>query len=215
MTITGSPVLLTGNPIGSVIDQENNYLEGTPYIYFQDYNATPLSNPDANGFYWGLSGTATYPVYLLGCVQSVKLTEKVTMNDVRCDTIGVKDTIQKRDYVEFDLTVLSQLPIAVLRHMMNLGSAPTISGHAEWQGIGTINNNQRYMVYAPKIYDTVNGYYLFFHLHRAKFVDAWTLDMKYGASWELTKITLRAFIDETKPTNSLFGTIMRADTSQL
>lgn len=213
--VTGTPVLSTGNPLGNVIDQESNYLEGSPYIYFQDYNANPLNNPDANGFYWGLSGTPTYPVYLIGCVQGVKLTEKVTMNDVRCDTVGVKDTIQKRDYVEFELTVLSQLPISILRHMMNLGSAPTVSNHMEMQGVGTIPNNQRYMVYAPKIYDTVNGYWLFFHLNRAKFVDAWTLDMKYGASWELTKITLRSYIDESKPSSQYFGTLFRIDSSQV
>jgi hypothetical protein len=210
-----SSILSTGNPLGNVITQENTYLEGSPYLYFQDNNASPLNNPDSDGFYWGLSGTTIYPVYLLGCVQSVKLTEKVTMNDVRCDTVGVKDTIQKRDYVEFDLTVLSQLPIAVLRHLMNLGSAPTITNHIEKQGIGLIQNNQKYMVYAPKIYDDVNGYWLFFQLHRAKFVDAFTLDMKYGASWELTKIILRGYADDTKPTAQKFGTILRIDPSQL
>jgi hypothetical protein len=210
-----SSILVTGNPLGSVITQENTYLEGSPYIFFQDALANPLNNPDTDGFYWGLSGTTTYPVYLLGCVQSVSLTEKVTMNDVRCDTVGVKDTIQKRDYVEFDMTVLSQLPISVLRHMLNLGSAPTITNHTEKQGIGMIQNNQRYMVYAPKIYDDTNGYWLFFQLHRAKFVDAFKLDMKYGASWELTKIILRGFADDTKPTAQKFGTILRIDPSQL
>ncbi len=209
------PSLVTGTPLGSVIGQENTYIEGAPYIYFQDYNATPLNNPDVDGFYWGLSGTSTYAAYNIGCVQNVKLTEKVTMNDVRCDTVGVKDTIQKRDYVEFQLNVLSQLPIAVLRHLMNLGSAPTISNHVEKQGIGLIQNNQRYMVYAPKIYDDVNGYWLFFHLHRVKFVDAWTLDLKYGASWELTKIVLRAYVEDSKPTNQKFGTIFRIDPSQV
>lgn len=209
------PSLVTGTPLGSVIGQENTYLEGAPYIYFQDANANPLNNPDADGFYWGLSGSATYPVYSIGCVMNVKLTEKVTMNDVRCDTIGVVDTIQKRDYVEFDLTVLSQLPISVLRHLMNLGSAPTVIGHAEKQGIGMIQNNQKYHVYAPKIYDDVNGYWLFFYLHNAKFVDAWTLDMKYGASWELTKVTMRGFAQQSMPTNMRFGTIFRVDPSQV
>lgn len=209
------PSLVTGSPIGSVLGQEVNYLEGSPYIYFQDANASPLNNPDVNGFYWGLSGTATYPVYNLGCVQNVKLTEKVTMNDVRCDTVGVVDTIQKRDYVEFDMTVLSQLPISVLRHLMNLGSAPTVSGHVEMQGIGMIQNTQKYHVYAPKIYDDVNGYYLFFYLHQCKFVDAWTLDMKYGASWELQKIVLRAYNVISMPTSMRFGTIFREDASQI
>lgn len=209
------PSLVTGTPLGSVIGQENTYLEGAPYIYFQDANANPLNNPDGDGYYWGLSGTSTYPVYSIGCVQNVKLSEKVTMNDVRCDTIGVVDTIQKRDYVEFQLNVLSQLPISVLRHLMNLGSAPTISGHTEKQGIGMIQNNQKYHAYAPKIYDDVNGYWLFFYLHNAKFVDAWTLDMKYGASWELTKVILRAYALTSMPTSMRFGTIFRIDPSQV
>ncbi len=209
------PSLVTGTPIGNVIGQENTYLEGAPYIYFQDANAAPLNNPDGDGFYWGLSGSTTYPAYSIGCVMNVKLSEKVTMNDVRCDTIGVVDTIQKRDYVEFQLTVLSQLPISVLRHLMNLGSAPLVTGHTEKQGIGMIQNNQKYHVYAPKIYDDVNGYWLFFYLHNAKFVDAWTLDMKYGASWELTKVVLRGYALTSMPTNMRFGTIFRVDPSQV
>lgn len=203
--------LVTGSPIGSINQQEDTYLEGAPYIFFQDYLANPLNNPDADGYYWGMSGTVTYPVNLIGCVRDVKLSEKVTMNDVRCDTVGVKDTIQKRDYVEFQLTVLSQLPISELRHLMNLGTVGTTVAHVEKQGIAQINNSQHYMVYAPKIYDATNGYYLFFQLHKAKFVDAWTLDMKYGASWELQKVVIRAFADTTKPSAQLFGSIFRSD----
>src|SRR5215207_1231906 len=120
--------LVTGSAVGNVVSQEELYLEGAPFIYFQDDRANPLFNPDAQNYYWGLSGTTTYPAYLLGCIQDVSLTEGVTMNDVRCDTVGVKDTIQKRDYVEFSLTVLSQLPLTVLRHIMNLSVPSTGSG---------------------------------------------------------------------------------------
>src|SRR5688572_15023477 len=105
------PALVTGSAVGNVISQEELYLEGAPYIYFQNSEATPLFNPDAQNFYWGMSGSSANPAYLLGCIQDVSLTEGVTMNDVRCDTVGVKDTIQKRDYVEFQLTILSQLPL--------------------------------------------------------------------------------------------------------
>src|SRR5512146_1880633 len=163
--------LVTGTPLGTITSQEELYVEGAPYIYFQDSRANPLNNPDANGYYWGLSGTAAYPVYLIGCVQDVSLTEGVTMNDVRCDTIGVKDTIQKRDYVEFNLTILSQLPLTVIRHVMNLGSVPATGTGYETVGIARINNSQRYMVYAPMVYDEEAAGWLMFHLHRAKFVD--------------------------------------------
>lgn len=204
--------LITGSASGNVKSQEELYIEGAPYIYFQDYKATPLFNPDSDGYYYGLSGSVLYPVYLLGCIQSVVLTEGVTMNDVRCDTIGVKDTIQKRDYLEFNLTVLSQFPVSILSKFLGLGSTPTVGTGKEKAGIGGIDNTQKYMVYAPKVYDEINGYWLLFHLHKAKFVAAWSLNMKYGASWDVTGLKIRAYADDTKLSTMRFGTIARFDT---
>lgn len=204
--------LVTGTPLGTIISQEEEYLEGAPYIYFQDNAANPRFNPDAQGYFWNLTGSATNPVINLGCIQNVSLTEGVTMNDVRCDTIGVKDTIQKRDYVEFNLEILSQLPLTVIRHVMNLG-VPTTGTGFETVGIPRINNSQRYMVYAPMVYDEANAGWLMFHLHRAKFVDAWTLNMAYGEAWTLTGIKIRAYADESKPAGQIFGVIRRAEPS--
>ena len=206
--------LVTGTPLGNIISQEEEYLEGAPYIYFQDNTASPRFNPDAQGYYWNLTGSSTYPVYNLGCIQNVSLTEGVTMNDVRCDTIGVKDTIQKRDYVEFNLEILSQLPLTVIRHVMNLG-VPTTGTGFETVGIPRINNSQRYMVYAPMVYDESNAGWLMFHLHRAKFVDAWSLAMSYGEAWKLTGVKIRAYADESKPAGQIFGVIRRADSQAL
>lgn len=206
--------LVTGSPIGNVLTQEDVYIEGSPVIYFQDYNATPLKNPDAQGFYWGMSGTSTYPVYEIGCVLDVSLTEGLTMNDVRCDTIGVVDTIQRRDYVEFQFTIQSLLPLSTLRHMMNLGT-PVLSTNMEQVPIGGINNSQKYMVYAPKVYDESVGDYLLFHLHKAKFVDAWNLEFAYAEPWKLTGLKLRAYADNTKPSIQRFGVITRSDESAL
>ena len=208
------PTLITGSAEGNVITQEELYLEGSPYIYFQDSQADPLYNPDGQDYYWGLSGTATYPAYLLGCIQDVSLTQGLTMNDVRCDTVGVKDTIQKRDYVEFNLTILSQMPLTVLRHVLNLSSPSTGSGY-ETVGIGQINNDQHYHVYAPKIInpDDTPASWLMFYLHKAKFVDAWTLNMVYGGSWTLTGIKLRAYANDSYPSNQLFGVIKRFDSA--
>ena len=206
------PGIATGTAIGNVVSQEDLYLEGAPYIYFQDDRATPLNNPDAQSFYWGMSGTSSYPAYLLGCIQDVSLTEGVTMNDVRCDTAGVKDTIQKRDYVEFQLTILSQLPLSVIRHVLNL-SAPSVGTGYETVGIPQINNSIHYHVYAPKVYNDDAAGWLMFYLHKAKFVDAWTLNMVYGGSWTLTGIKLRAYAKDTMPANQLFGVIKRFDPS--
>lgn len=208
------PALVTGTPGGNLITQEELYLEGSPYIFIQDTTANPLRNPDSDGFYWGLSGTTTYPVYQIGCVQDVSLTEGLTMNDVRCDTVGVKATIQRRDYVEFNMTILSLFPLTALRHLLNL-STPVTGTDYEKVGIGGINNNRFYMAYAPKIYDEDNGDALYFHLHRAQFVDAWTIDFKQGEPWTVTGLKLRAYADDTKPTTQRFGVIARLDVSAL
>lgn len=202
--------LVTGSAVGNVISQEELYLEGSPYIYFQDDRANPLYNPDAQNYYWGMSGTSTYPAYLLGCIQDVSLTQGLTMNDIRCDTIGVKDTIQKRDYVEFDLTILSQLPLTVLRHVMKLSTPSTGTGY-ETVGIGRIDNSVHYHVYAPKVYSDDAAGWLMFYLHKAQFVDAWTLNMTYGDAWKLTGVKLRAYAKDTMPANQIFGVIKRFD----
>jgi hypothetical protein len=136
------------------------------------------------------------------------------MNQIRCDAVGDKGTIQRRDYVEFELTILSLFPLSTLRHILNL-SAPTVLTNIEKVGIGQINNNRFYMAYAPKVYDPDTGDYVLFHLHRAQFVDAWTINMNSGEPWTATGLKLRAYVDESKPANQLFGVILRADESAL
>ena len=206
--------LTTGTPLGTINSQEELYLEGAPFIYIQDSTATPLFNPDAAGYYWGMSGTTAYPVSLLGCVMDVTLTEGLTMNDVRCDTVGTKDTIQRRDYIELGLTIQSFFPLSVAAMLMNLSPA-TVSTGLEKVGIGGINNGKHYMVYMPRVYDEDVGDYLLFHLHRAKFVDAWTIAMASGEPWKLTGLKIRAYADDTKPTTQRFGVIIRSDKSAL
>lgn len=208
------PTLVTGSPVGNNLSQEDLFLEGAPFIYIQDRTANPLKNPDSDGYYWGMSGTSAYPVINIGCPLDVKFTEGVTANDVRCDTVGVKDTIQKRDYVELQMTVNSFFPLTDLRYLLNLSPATTGTGY-EKVGIGSINNTRKFMVYAPNVYDQDNGDYLAIHLHSAKFVDAWTIDMKYGAPWQATGIKIRAYADTTKPDLQKFGVVIRGDLSAL
>jgi len=206
--------IITGSPAGTVTSQEELYIEGSPYIYIQDYEADPLFNPDAEGFIWGMSGTALHPVFALGCIQDVSLTEGMTMNDVRCDTVGVKDTIQRRDYVEFNLTILSKFPLSVLSKLLNLSTAVVGSGE-ESVGIGRINNSKFWHVYAPKVYDNDAADYLVIDLAKAKFVDAWTINMNSGESWTTTGLKLRAYADETRSDQALFGVLKRFDASAL
>lgn len=206
--------LITGTPIGNVDSQDEIYIEGAPNIYIQEYTANPLYNPDADGYHWGLSGTVSQPVFNLGCVQDVALTEGVTMNQIRCDAVGDKGTIQKRDYIELTLTISTLFPFSTLRHMLNL-SAPTVGTNVEKVGIGQINNNRFYMAYCPKVYDQDTGDYVLFHFHKAQFVDAWEIAMPSGEPWKASGLKLRAYADDTKSANELFGVIVRADESAL
>ena len=204
--------LASGTALGTITSQEDLYLEGAPTIYIQQYEASPLYNPDADGFYWQMSGTATYNVYEIGCPVDVSLTENLTMNDVLCDTVGVKDTVQQRNYVEFAFTLRSFFPLDVLRILLNTGAvvetAPT-----QKMPIGKINNNLRWHVYAPKVYDEDTGDYVWFWLNKAKLVDAWTIAMTFGNNWQATGIKLRAYADTTKPAAQQFGMMGRLDPS--
>lgn len=207
--------LVTGVPVGSIAAQEEIYIDGAPYLYFQDYNATPLNNPDGDGFYWNLSGTSTYGVSRIGCIQDVSLTEGLTINAVRCDTVGDKATIQRRDYLEFAFSFTSFLPLSITRHILKLGSAPTVGTGYEKQGVGAINNNQFYHFYAPKVYDEENGDFIAVHMHKAQFVEAFTVNMRSGEPWLADGLRIRAYADETLPSAQKFATIIRGDASAL
>ena len=207
--------LVTGAPVGTINAQEEIYVDSAPYLYFQDATPAPLWNPDADGFYWNLSGTTAYPVSRVGCIQDVSLSEGLTINQVRCDTVGDKATIQRRDYIEFAFSFTSLFPLSALRHMLKLGSAPSVTTDWEKQGIGAINNNQYYHFYAPKVYDEEAGDFVAFHLHRAQFVEAFTVNMRSGEPWMVEGIRIRAYVDETKPAAQKFGAILRYDRSAL
>lgn len=207
--------LSTGTPLGTITTNEEISLEGAPNIYFQDSAAGELYRPDADGYYWGLSGTATYPVYQLGCYTDVALGEDVEMNVVRCDTVGDKDVVQKRNYLELTLTLQHFFPFEVLRHIIKASAPATSLTDVSKMGIGKINNTRTYHVYMPKVYDEDNGDYVLFHLHRAKFVDAFSIRMSSGENWSISGIKIRAFADELKPENQMFATVIRADASVL
>lgn len=204
--------LVTGSAVGNVDLQEDIFLEGAPTIYFQDANATPLKNPDADGFYWGLSGTVTYPVYEIGCPTDVSLTENLTMNDVLCDNVGVKAVVQARNYFEFSFSIQSFFPLQILTNLLNGGTvvetAPT-----QKMPLGKINNDQFWHLYAPKVYNENVGDYVWIYMHKAQFVDAFTIAMTLGNPWKLTGLKLRAFADTTKPAQQIFGMWGRSDSS--
>lgn len=206
--------LITGTPLGNIDNQDNIYIEGAPDVWFQDATANELNNPDVNTYYWGLSGTTVYPAYGIGCLQDVALTDNLTVNAIRCDNLGDKGVIQKRNHMEFNLTINTVLPLTVLNHIMRYSTPYTAVG-IEKMGVGKVNNNRYYHVYLAKVYDEDVGDYVCITLHRAQFVNASTINMRAGEPWNVTGISLWAFADDTKPTGQSFATIIRADPSAL
>lgn len=204
--------LITGNAFGNIQVAEDINLESAPTIWFQDYTAPEMFAPDADGFYWQLSGTSSYPVYELGCTAGVSLTENLTVNDVLCDSVGVKDTVQQRNYLEFQFTVKSLFPFDTLAPVLKGGTVVETAPTQKF-GMSTINNNKFWHVYAAKVYDEVAGDYFAIHLHKAKFVNAFTITMPFGNAWEVTGVVFRAFADTTKPASQRFGVFVRADAS--
>jgi len=203
--------LITGSAMGTLTQQEDLYVEGAPTIFFQDYAAGPMYNPDVNGYYWQLSGTAVYPVYEIGCVTDVSLSEDITINDVLCDNVGVKSSIQQRNYVEFNFSIQSFFPLSVLTYLLK-GGVPSEAAPLEFFEMGQIDNSQYWAVWCPKVYDTSVGDYLGIQLHKAQFVEPFTVDMAFGTPWTATGLRLRAFVDTTK-TPDQFATWVRSDAS--
>lgn len=206
--------LITGTPLGNIVSQDEIYIEGAPYIYYQDYAASELFTPDADGFYYGLSGTTQHPVYALACYEDVQLGSDLTVNAVRCDKIGDKAVIQKLNHLEFQFSLSSLFPLSTLSPILR-GSAVTAATDFEKMGIGPINNNAFYHIYLPKVYDEATGDFVTITLHRAQFVGAWTLAMPSGNKWMLGGISAWALADDTKPSAQSFATVIRADPSAL
>jgi hypothetical protein len=199
----------SGTPLGHTHSQEEIYLEGAPYLYLQDYAADSYFHPDLAGYYWNMSGSTAYPIYALGCIQNVKMTEDVTLNMIRCDTDGDRAAIQRRNYIDMEFELVSLLPLAITKILMNFFDSTVVAG-GEYVGMGKINNNKYWMLYAPKIYDDVTGYWIMAHFHRCQVVGNFTWDMNINGH-KLTGIKVRAFWDTTKPAAAGFGTLFRSD----
>lgn len=205
--------LATGAPIGNIVAQDEIYIEGAPWIYYQAYEAGERFNPDADGYYWNLSGTTAYPVYSLACYEDVALADDLTVNAIRCDKVGDKGVIQKRNHLALTLTLSSLFPLTTTSPIIRGSTVTSVGGIWEKMGLGTINNNQYYHVYLPKVYDETALDYVAITLHKAQFVDAWTIAMVSGNRWALGGIAIWAFADDTMPAGQEFATVIRYDPS--
>ena len=207
--------LCSGTPEGTLVTQEEIYIEGAPYLYYQDYDVNNhLFNPDGNGYYWNLSGTTEYPVYELACYEDVAMADDLTVNSVRCDKIGDKAVIQKRNHIVFTFALSSLFPLTTTSPIIR-GSTPTTATDWEKMGLGEINNNDYWKFYAPKVYDTKDCDFVSITIHKGQFVDAWTIAMVSGDKWMLGGIALWALADDTMPSGQEYATIVRYDRSAL
>jgi len=202
--------LITGTPGGTVNTMNDLFIQGAPSVYFQDNRSTPLFNPDADGFYYGMSGTTPYPVYELGCYSDVSLGDNVEISNVRCDAVGDKDTVLRRNYLTLKFTLKSLMPLATLTKILN-GGAVTAGSGLEKMGLGVIDNSIKWRVYLPKVYDENTGDYVSITGHKCKFVGAWELNFPYSDQWNVSGLELRILADTTKPSAQQFATVIRAD----
>jgi hypothetical protein len=208
--------LITGAPLGNIIEQETEvFVEGAPWIYYQDYEANHLNNPDGDGYYWDLSGTTNYPVFSLACYEDVALGDDVTVNAIRCDKSGDTAVIQKRNHLELTLALSTLFPLSTIAPIIRGEGSPFSGTGLEKMGIGPINNNDFYRVYLPKVYDEAAADYVSITLHKAQFVDAWTIAMPSGDKWMLGGIVIWGLADDTLPSAQQFATVIRSDLSAL
>jgi hypothetical protein len=96
---------------------------------------------------------------------------------------------------------------------MKMFDSTVVSGR-EYVGMSKINNNIYYMLYAPKVYDEVAGYWIMAHFHRVQITGNFVWDYNI-AGHKLTGIKVTALIDETKPSNQFYGTLARFDKNAL
>lgn len=199
-------------PSGTIQLVDDVFLEGGPEFWF---GGVAKYSPDSDGFYWGLTGTVANPAYKLGCYTNFRLRDAIQMSEVRCDTIGVVSSIQKRNYLEVDFTLMSLFPLAQTRFMLKGGPVTHNAGnHTEAMGMGTIDNNLYYLAFFSRVYDDVNGDFISVTGHRTQFVDVWEMAWTYGAPYTLG-VKLRMYADTTKPAAQRFGTFLRYDPQRL
>jgi hypothetical protein len=204
--------LVTGTPMGTTTDQADLYIDTAPAVWFQDNRADPLNNPDADGFYWGMTGSATYPIYALDCYEAVTWGGTIEMSNIRCDTVGDKAAIQKLASIDLSFTLKTLLPLATLTHILRGGAVTTTVGTSEKMGVGQPDNQIYWRVYFASVYDEDNGDYVCVTMHRAQFVDSWEIAFNGFGEPATLGVTIRGFADDDMPAAQLFATVIRGDT---
>jgi len=206
-------------PTGTLTASEDIFIEGAPFFYFGGEHA---QNPDVDGFYWGLTGTAENPVYAVGCYEDFRFGDDVTINAVRCDTIGDSALVQKRNFMYVSFTLKSMFPFDILSKILRGGGVtrevvdpgPPVTLGTEKFGFGEIDNTVFYLCYFSRVYDPDTGDFVAVTGHRCQFVDAWEIATPWAEAWRVG-ITMRLFADDDMPIAQRFATIIRLDPSEI
>jgi hypothetical protein len=204
-------------PTGTSVAMED-YIEGAPEVYWQSRDdGNYAQGPDTDGHYWGLTGTASAPVYHLGCYEGFSFGEDLTITDVTCDTIGVADTNLKRNYLTVNFTLKSVFPFSALSQILKGGTVTRqVAEGTEGFGIGEIDNTSAayYRCYFSLVYDENTSDFWSVTGHRCRFVDPWTINYAYGEPVSVD-VTLRLHADDDMPSAQRFATFKRLDPSQI
>lgn len=200
-------------PTGTITSSEDLFVEGGPEFWI---GGEPQNNPDSDGFYYGIVGTAAKPAYLVGCYEGFSFKDNITANDIQCDTVGVKSVTQVRNYLECTFTLKSLLPFEHLSRFMKGGGVTnnTTEGTSKF-GLGEIDNDTYHMVFFSRVYDDTTGDCVTVTGHRCQVVDAFELATVWGQPWTLTGFVVRFFADSGKPDAQRFATVVRIDPSVL
>ena len=200
-------------PAGNTVASEDLYIEGAPYFYFSDPGVYTHEGEAAPGdeLYWGLTGTAESPVYAVGCYEDFRFGDDVTINAVRCDTIGDAALVQRRNFMYVSFTLKSMFPFSILSRILRGGAVHMEADeHTEGFGFGEIDNTVFYRTYFSRVYDPTAGDFVAVTGHRCQFVDAWEIATPWAEAWRVG-ITMRFFADDDMPVAQRFATMTRLD----
>lgn len=204
------PISTEYAPTGTLNQSENIFIEGGPDLYF---GGVLKYGPDANGYYWGITGTAQVPVYKVGCYENFQLQDNTTINDIRCDTVGTKGSIVRRNYLEGTFDLKSFLPLSELRKLLRWSSSLAVPGSdGEYAGIGEVNQQDYHLLYFSKIYDTDAGDWVSLTATRVQFSWNGAIQFRYGAEW-MVGVQFRCYANEDLPSDQRFATVVRYDPS--
>lgn len=199
-------------PTGTINANDDIYIEGGPDLWI---GGVLKYGPDSNGYYWGIDGTPSVPIYRLGCYENFQLQDNVTVNEIRCDTIGVVGSIVRRNYLEASFDLQQLLPLSQLKTLLRWSSALSVPGtDTEYAGIGDINQQDFHMIYLSRIYDSDAGDWVSFTGTRCQFEWNGALQMRYGQPW-MVGVRLRFYANRDLPSDQRFATVVRYDPSAI